>query len=171
MRALRRELAAACPDAGRRAARHLPALDAGIGVVSLYRAQGSEIDPSFIAVPGARIALPVATHRDDPLIFRLYGEGDALEPDAFGIPSPTAHAPQVLPDLVIAPVLAFDRKGGRLGQGAGHYDRTIANLRAIRPILVIGLAFAGQEVEEIPLEPHDERLDAILTENGYIGVE
>lgn len=171
MRALRRDLAAASPDAGRRAAGHLPALGAGIAVFSLYRALGSEIDPSSIVVPGARRALPVATHRDAPLIFRLHEEGDALEPDAFGIPAPTAQATEVLPDLVIAPILAFDRRGGRLGQGAGHYDRTIANLRAARPVLVIGLAYAGQEVDDIPLEPHDERLDAILTENGYIAVK
>jgi 5-formyltetrahydrofolate cyclo-ligase len=71
---------------------------------------------------------------------------------------------------VIAPVLAFDRAGQRLGQGAGHYDRTLANLRALRPVFVLGLAYAGQEVEALPAEPHDERLDAILTETAYIEV-
>ncbi|HEY9216874.1 MAG TPA: 5-formyltetrahydrofolate cyclo-ligase, partial [Phenylobacterium sp.] len=77
-------------------------------------------------------------------------------------------AAQVAPDLVLAPLLAFDRRGHRLGQGAGHYDRTLANLRAAKPVWVVGLAYAGQEVEEIPAEPHDQRLDAILTETGYI---
>jgi 5-formyltetrahydrofolate cyclo-ligase len=76
----------------------------------------------------------------------------------------------VAPDLVIAPLLAFDRKGGRLGQGAGHYDRTLANLRALKPVFVLGLGYAGQEVAEIPLEAHDQRLDAILTETEYIEV-
>ena len=66
--------------------------------------------------------------------------------------------------------LAFDRTGARLGQGGGHYDRTIAGLRARGPVLVIGVAYAGQEVGEIPTELHDERLDGILTETGYIAV-
>ena len=61
-------------------------------------------------------------------------------------------------------------KRGRLGQGAGHYDRAIANLRAIKPVFVLGLAYAGQEVDALPMEPHDQRLDAILTETGYIEV-
>jgi 5-formyltetrahydrofolate cyclo-ligase len=76
----------------------------------------------------------------------------------------------VRPDLVIAPLLAFDRAGGRIGQGGGHYDRTIAALRTQGPLFVIGLAFAGQEVAELPHEPHDQRLDAILTETAYIEV-
>jgi 5-formyltetrahydrofolate cyclo-ligase len=69
--------------------------------------------------------------------------------------------------VVFAPLLAFDRRGGRLGQGGGHYDRTLANLRRMKSVLVIGLAYAGQELHEIPMEPHDQRLDAILTETGY----
>ncbi|HEY9233988.1 MAG TPA: 5-formyltetrahydrofolate cyclo-ligase, partial [Phenylobacterium sp.] len=70
--------------------------------------------------------------------------------------------------LVICPLLAFDRRGARLGQGGGHYDRTIEALRAEGPVFVLGLAYAGQEVEGLPAEPHDQRLDAILTESGYI---
>jgi 5-formyltetrahydrofolate cyclo-ligase len=76
----------------------------------------------------------------------------------------------VTPNLVIAPVLAFDRHGGRLGQGGGHYDRTLADLRGQRPVFVLGVAFAGQEIEAAPMDPHDQRLDAILTETGYIEV-
>ena len=68
-------------------------------------------------------------------------------------------------------MLAFDRKGGRLGQGGGHYDRTIANLRASKRIFVLGLAYAGQEVEQAPCAEHDQRLDAVLTEDGYIEFE
>jgi 5-formyltetrahydrofolate cyclo-ligase len=93
-----------------------------------------------------------------------------LEPDAFGVPAPQPVMPAMTPELVIAPVLGFDRRGGRLGQGGGHYDRTLANLRARAPVFVIGLAFSGQEVSELPLEPHDQRLDAILTETEYIEV-
>ena len=92
------------------------------------------------------------------------------EPDAFGIPAPPPFAPAGAPDLVIAPLLGFDRRGGRLGQGAGHYDRALAALRAAKPVFVIGLAFSGQEIAELPAESHDQRLDAILTETDYIEI-
>ena len=94
--------------------------------------------------------------------------GEALVPDALGIPAPDVNSAAVLPDVVFAPLLAFDRKGGRLGQGGGHYDRTLANLRRMKAVFVVGLAFAGQELPEIPMEPHDQRLDAILTETEYL---
>ena len=70
--------------------------------------------------------------------------------------------------MVIAPLLAFDRGGGRLGQGGGHYDRTLEALRVQGRVFVVGLAYAGQEVAEVPSQPHDQKLDAILTETGYI---
>ena len=75
------------------------------------------------------------------------------------------------PDLVIAPVPAFDRRGGRVGQGGGHYDRTLEALRAGKKVFVLGLAYSGQEIEAAPMESHDQKLDAILTETGYIEVE
>lgn len=175
MRARRRALAEEAPEACRRAAALLP-LDRlpPFKVVSGYRAQGAEIDPwplmRRLAAEGARLALPVATHRDAPLIFRAYDVTAKLVPDAFGIPSPGPEAEELHPDLVIAPLVAFDHTGARLGQGAGHYDRTLASLRAEAAVFVLGLAYAGQEVAKIPAEPHDERLDAILTENRYIEV-
>jgi len=175
MRARRHALAEAAPEACRRAAALLPlAKLPAFKVVSGYRVQGSEIDPMplmrRLAAEGARLALPVARHREEPLIFRAYDPAAALTPDAFGIPSPGLDAEELLPDLVIAPLVAFDRTGARLGQGAGHYDRTLENLRAARAVFVLGLAYAGQQVARIPAEPHDQRLDAILTETGYIEV-
>lgn len=175
MRARRLRLARAQPDAARLAADRLPVQALGrFAVVSGYHAMGTELDPGPVllrfAKAGARLALPVAEDRDAPLVFRAWAPGDPQVPDAFGIPAPGPDAEHLLPDLVITPLLAFDRRGHRLGQGAGHYDRTIANLRAVKPVFVLGLAFAGQEVEELPAEPHDERLDAILTETGYIEV-
>ena len=116
---------------------------------------------------GGRLALPVTLAADAPLIFRAWRAGDEPQIDAFGVPTPPASAPQVTPGLVICPLLAFDKAGGRLGQGGGHYDRTIAALRAAGPVFVLGLAYAGQEVDALVMEPHDQRLDAILTENGY----
>lgn len=176
MRAQRLRLARSLPDAAARAAAALPEdLLPRFSVVGGYHAMGTELDPAPVmrrfAAAGARLALPVAKDATSPLTFRLWAEGQAQVPDAFGIPAPAPGAADALPDLVIAPLLAFDRRGHRLGQGAGHYDRSIASLRAAKPVFVLGLGYAGQEVEELPDEPHDERLDAILTETGYIPVD
>ena len=176
LREQRKALAAQTPDAGDLAANLFPPERLnGLVFAAGYRPRGGEIDPrplmKRLADAGVRLALPVAFERDRPLDFRAYDFGDRLEPDAYNIASPTAEAPVVRPDLVIAPLLAFDRKGGRMGQGGGHYDRTLALLRAEGPVFVLGLAYAGQEVADIPLEDHDQRLDAILTEKGYIEVE
>jgi 5-formyltetrahydrofolate cyclo-ligase len=175
LRGLRRLLAAEAPDAAAEAAMRLPIdLLPPCEVFSGYVAIGAEMDPRplmlRLAEAGAAAALPVALKRDGALAFRAWTPDMTLERDAFGIPSPPASAEAMTPSLVIAPLLAFDRRGGRLGQGAGHYDRTLANLRAAQPLFVLGLAYAGQEVDEIPMEPHDQRLDAILTETGYIEV-
>jgi 5-formyltetrahydrofolate cyclo-ligase len=170
LRVLRRRLAAETPDAADRLAANLPAGLPPASVVGLYHPVGSEIDPRVIRVPGAAVALPVARARDAPLEFRRFSPGDPLVADAFGILAPTAAAPLAAPDIVFTPVLAFDRRGGRLGQGAGCYDRTIAELRAAKPVLVVGVAYAGQELPDVPMEPHDERLDAILTETEFIPV-
>lgn len=171
LRSLRRDLAFQAPDAALRAAAHWPPdRRPGPQVFGLYHAVGSELDatPLRDRLPQGSVALPAAQSREGPLVFRLHAPGAALVPDALGIPSPAPAAPAVLPDVVFAPLLAFDRKGGRLGQGGGHYDRTLANLRQSKPVFVVGLAYAGQELPEIPMEPHDQRLDAILTETGYL---
>lgn len=173
LRALRRRLAAKSPDAALRAAELLP-LDRlpAFEVFSVYYPMGSEMDPrplmARLAATGASAALPATAARDAAMGFRLWDPREGLEPDAFGIPSPPLWAGDAQPDLVVAPVLGFDRHGHRLGQGAGHYDRALANLRALKPVFVLGLAFSGQEVADLPAEPHDERLDAILTETGYL---
>ncbi|MGI8840529.1 MAG: 5-formyltetrahydrofolate cyclo-ligase [Caulobacteraceae bacterium] len=175
LRRRRRALARAHPDAASLAAAFLPLSRLpAFRVVAGYRPIGSELDPgpslARLAAAGAAIALPAAPGREGPMIFRAAGPLDALVPDALGIPAPPPSAPSLIPDLILAPVLAFDRRGGRLGQGGGHFDRAIAALRAAGPLLVIGLAFAGQEVDAVPLEDHDRRLDAILSETGYIEV-
>ena len=175
LRTLRRRFAVEIPDAATLAAAlapldRLPAFDSFSG----YHPMGSELDPrplmARLAERGATPALPVAVSRDEALEFREWDPRQGLEPDAFGIPAPPLSAAAVAPDLVLTPVLGFDRRGNRLGQGAGHYDRTLANLRATKAVFVLGLAYSGQEVDELPAEAHDERLDAILTETGYIEV-
>jgi 5-formyltetrahydrofolate cyclo-ligase len=178
LRGVRRRLAEEIPDAAQRALRWFPATRfARFRTVAAYWAQGSEMNPrplldAILALePGKiRAALPVAVDRKSALKFRLWRPNEPLAPDAFGIPSPPPTSEEVLPNLVITPLLAFDRKGGRLGQGAGHYDRTIKTLKAQRAVFVLGLAYAGQELKAVPMAPHDQRLDAILTETAYIEV-
>ena len=174
LREQRRALSKATPDAGEQAAALLPAELLAAKVVAGYWPQPVEIDPTSLmrrfAEAGVRLALPVAPNRDTPLAFRAWFPGDPLTPDAHGISAPTSAAPLVRPDFVIVPLLAFDRTGGRMGQGGGHYDRTLAALRAQGQVFALGLAFAGQEIAGLPTEPHDQKLDAILTEKAYIEV-
>jgi len=178
LRALRRRVAAETPDAAELAARRLPRDRFNrFSVVGAYWPTGAELDPSPVLraildcnAGRARGCLPVAVDRHSPLKFRLWRPEEALVSDAFGIPSPPASSPEVTPDLVIAPLLGFDRNGGRLGQGAGHYDRTLAAVRGAGPVFVLGLAYSGQEVDAVPSEGHDQRLDAILTEMEFMEV-
>lgn len=172
LRARRRDLKADHPDAALHAATAFAT--AGLGpfrVAAVYHPQGSELDPYPLARvlmgQGCLIALPRANAPDSPLSFHPIAEEGPLTPDAVGIPSPPSDAQAVRPDLVITPLLAFDRRGGRLGQGGGFYDRTLAALRAEGPVAVVGLAYAGQEVAEIPTGPFDQRLDGVLTERGW----
>lgn len=175
-RQMRRLRASEPAQAAEVAARRLPpSLVRAERIVAGYHPQGGEIDPLPLlrrfAAAGAQLALPAAVAADAPLVFRAWSEGDALEPDIFGIPSPPPESSEVQPNLILAPVLAFDRRGARLGQGAGCFDRTLERARALGPVLVIGLAFACQQVERAPSAAHDQALDAILTENGYIEAE
>ena len=172
LRAARREAAAASPDAAEIAAAAFPAERlGGFRMVAGYRAHGSEIDPwplmRRFAEAGARLALPIATALDAPLAFRAYAPGDVLAPDIAGMAAPLESAPAVVPDLIIVPLLGVDAGGGRMGQGGGHYDRTLEALRAAGPVFALGLAYASQAVARLPAEAHDQRLDAILTEKGY----
>ncbi len=101
---------------------------------------------------------------------RAYAFGDALVKGVWGIRVPPPDAPEVAPDLLLVPLLAFDRNGNRLGYGAGYYDMTIAALRAQKPVVAVGIAFAAQEVAEVPTTPRDVRLDLVLTEREVIAV-
>lgn len=139
---------------------------------AVYRAQGSEMDTAALAraltARGVDLALPVVIQRDAPMTFRRWSPGDPLEVDVAGVPAPLPLAGMVEPDVVFVPLLAFDASGARLGQGGGYYDRTLAPLvsRAPRPWFV-GLAYAGQELDHLPREPHDIALHGVLTEIGY----
>lgn len=102
-----------------------------------------------------------------PLSFHLFEPGKLVK-SAFGVLEPPPEAPVIEPDILLVPLLGFDRRGYRLGYGAGHYDRTLAVLRARRPILAVGLAWACQEVERIPVDAFDQPLDWVVTEHEAI---
>ena len=114
------------------------------------------------------VALPAMQGRGLPLVFRKWTRRDPLIPGDFGVMEPSRRLPEVRPDLLFAPLAAFDRRGHRLGYGAGYYDATLRELRAMKPLLAVGVAFATQEVAEAPAEPHDQPLDLVLTENELI---
>ena len=114
---------------------------------------------------GQPVCLPVVLGDDQPLDLRLWEDGAPLYEAGFGTLAPSDLAPRVVPDIVIMPLLGFDRRGTRLGYGGGYYDRTLETLPT-KPRLV-GLAFAAQEFDIIPREPHDVPLDAIVTETGF----
>ena len=141
-------------------------------IVSGFMPLKSEINPlplmRKLAAAGASLALPVVVARGQPLVMRAYAFGDPLEARQWGIREPKADAPEVFPDILLVPLLAFDRRGHRLGYGAGYYDMTLAALRAKKKIVAAGIAFAAQEIDEVPTTPRDARLDLVLTEHGVI---
>ena len=143
-------------------------------VVSAFHALSDEPDTlallEALARAGFATALPVTVSRAVPLTFRLWRPGEPTIAGAMNIPEPSPLSPAVEPDLLFTPLAAFDRRGHRIGFGAGHYDRTLSHLRAKRPIRAVGVAYGACEVEAVPNEPHDEPLDFILTENELIDV-
>jgi 5-formyltetrahydrofolate cyclo-ligase len=141
-------------------------------IISGFMPLKSEINPlpliQKLAGAGARLALPAIAGRGKPLIMRAWEFGEPLDRGQWGIREPKAEAPEVEPDILLVPLLAFDRAGYRLGYGAGYYDMTIHRLRGLKPVTAVGVAFAAQEVPKIPTTPRDERLDLVLTEREVI---
>jgi 5-formyltetrahydrofolate cyclo-ligase len=141
-------------------------------IVSGFMPLKSEINPlpllRKLAGEGARLALPVIGGRGQPLVMREWTWGEPLAAGVWGIREPLAQAPAVDPDIVLAPLLAFDRARHRLGYGGGYYDLTIAQLRGRKTIVAVGMAFAVQEVFTVPVTPRDAPLDLVLTEREVI---
>jgi 5-formyltetrahydrofolate cyclo-ligase len=114
------------------------------------------------------LALPVMQGKGRALLFRSWKAGDAMDRRVWGIAEPKPDKPLLEPDIVLAPLLAFDAAGWRLGYGGGFYDRTLRALRARKPIIAVGVAYDQQAVEAVPHLDYDERLDWVLTPSGAL---
>ncbi|MFT3730122.1 MAG: 5-formyltetrahydrofolate cyclo-ligase [Hyphomicrobium sp.] len=139
-------------------------------IVSGFAAIRDEINPAplmaWLQAEGMKLALPVMLGKGKPLVMRSWSPGDVMAPAAWGIAEPTDDKPEVDPDIVLVPLLAFDERGYRLGYGGGFYDRTLNRLRKLKPIIAIGLAYDEQRVDVVPAESYDEKLDWVLTPSG-----
>jgi len=169
MRHLRSEIEPG--DAPLKLIEHFPLELARHEPVAGYWPVGGEIDGrpllAALAKAGRKICLPRMETRAGPARFFVWRAGDALKADAFGVPSPPPTGPELSPRLILVPLLAFDRSGHRLGQGGGHYDRIISLYRA-HGAVAVGLAYAEQEMEQVPVGEHDAQLDWILTPDEAI---
>jgi 5-formyltetrahydrofolate cyclo-ligase len=138
--------------------------------VGAYWPIRSEVDTrplmEALLARGQDVALSQILHPH--LSFRLWQPGDVLVKGGFGVREPGPDAPEVFPVALLVPLVAFDRSGGRIGYGKGHFDRAIAALESKHPVLTIGLAYAVQEIEQVPVESHDRLLDVIITEAELI---
>ena len=139
-------------------------------VVSGFHPFKSEIDVlpllARLTSEGWATALPIVKAERQPLIFRQWAPGEPTVPGVWGIPMPAEDAPEVEPDVLLVPLLGFDRWGYRLGYGGGFYDRTLAHLRQKKQVTAIGIGYAGQEMSFVPRGGMDQRLDYVLTEAG-----
>jgi 5-formyltetrahydrofolate cyclo-ligase len=137
-------------------------------VLSGYMPMRTEIDclPAMAGHAGP-VGVPVITGKEQPLRFRAWSPQAAMVAGEFGALIPEAGG-WIVPQVLIVPLLAFDRRGYRLGYGGGFYDRTLAGLRAAGPVTAIGFAFGAQEVDIVPTDATDQRLDMIVTERDVI---
>ena len=153
------------------AGRAFPVKVAGL-IVSGFAPMKTEINPiplmRKLTDAGAQLALPVVQGRGMPLIMRAWKFGDAFVSGQWGIREPVPDAAEVVPDILIVPLACFDRAGHRIGYGAGYYDMTINALRASKPVTAVGIAFAAQEIAQVPATERDARLDLVLTERETI---
>lgn len=140
-------------------------------ILAGYWPTGSEIDcRPFLEQACARnipCALPVVTAAQAPLRFHAWQPHHKLNVGPYGIMAPAELSQTVTPTIILAPLLAFDMNGCRLGYGGGYYDRTIEALREKAAVRAIGIAFDAQRVDNLPCGAHDQRLDAVATETGF----
>lgn len=141
-------------------------------IISGYMPIGSELDPlplmRRLEENGAQLTLPVVQRRGLPLVMRAWNFGAPLNKTGYGLQTPLPEALALEPDILLVPLLSYDRKGNRIGYGAGFYDLTLAALSTKKRIISIGFAFSKQEAGSIPATQLDSPLDYMLTENGLI---
>jgi 5-formyltetrahydrofolate cyclo-ligase len=148
-----------------KAINHLRTLIAEVAptVVSLYTAREGELDLTPLAEDlwqsHQTVVLPRVTQRGHPLTFNIWTPGSALEPDALGIPSATGA--EILPAMIIVPMVGYNRKGYRLGSGGGYFDRTIKSFT--QPVIVVGVSFTELEIPDFPTEYHDVPMHYVVT--------
>ena len=156
-----------------RAAEAFSPRPAASDVIAGYWPMADEIDVCGLITrlfeDGHAVALPVVVGKAEPLIFRRWQPGMALEEGAFGTQHPGPGQPEESPGCLIVPLLAFDRRGYRLGWGAGFYDRTLAGLRLTGLVIAVGVAFHAQQVDRVPQTPKDRQLDWIVTDQAVLG--
>jgi 5-formyltetrahydrofolate cyclo-ligase len=176
--ALRRDALArrASVDPSARAAFSLRLAEEGLSLARLWRPRiVSAFHPlrdepdtldllTALAGAGFATALPAVVARGAPLAFRLWRPGQPTRAGAMSIREPLEDAPAVDPDLLFTPLACFDRHGRRIGYGAGFYDRSLAGLRAMKPVRAVGVAYGVCEVAAVPYDAHDENLDAVVTD-------
>ena len=164
------------PEARKAGSQRIAQTVAGMDVLAGHPLVGSfwpirsEVDPrpliETLFARGQRVALPKVT--DQGLVFREWRKGEKLVQGGFGLSEPRDDLPPLDPTALLVPLAAFDRRGGRIGYGKGYYDGAIERLSRNGPVLTIGIAFSVQEVDEIPMEPHDRPLDHLVTEAGAV---
>ncbi|MFQ5439409.1 MAG: 5-formyltetrahydrofolate cyclo-ligase [Paracoccaceae bacterium] len=144
------------------------------GCVAGYMPIRTEINPLSVMrdldAAGRVVCVPVIEAAGKPLLFSRWREGGAMTGGPFGATVP-ASADYVEPDIIVTPLVAFDRRGFRLGYGGGYYDRTLEKLRQKKRIIAIGFAYGAQELPTVPTEPTDQRLDAVVTQSGVLSFD
>jgi 5-formyltetrahydrofolate cyclo-ligase len=144
----------------------------GQHIVSGFFPYQSEIDTrpllGKLNGEGWTTCLPIVIAEKTPLKFRRWSPGEPTMPGIWNIPRPLESAPELEPDVLIIPLLAFDRAGYRLGYGGGFYDRTLEKLRTRKNVIAIGVGYAAQELAHVPIGPHDQPLDYVMTEREVI---
>ncbi len=180
LRAAMRVRRDALPDGQSRAAglallEHAPSVPLPDGPVAGFWPLGRELDVrpllGHLKTSGRTVALPATGPKGQPLTFREWREADALALGRHGVAEPSPDRAEVVPAVVLVPLLAFDRRGGRLGFGGGYYDRTLAALRAAGPVLAVGVGYAWQAVDAVPRDGHDQMMDWLLTDRGAFRAE
>ena len=140
-------------------------------VVASYIAKDSEADPAGLLIAahqrGCATALPYVTSRASPMQFLRWSPGDPLEDGPFGLRQPLLDAEILVPDILLVPLVAFDSRLMRLGQGAGHYDRALSLLPQS---FAIGIAWSVQHAPAIDADPWDVPMDAVLTEKSWMTI-